>query len=128
MVSATFPMLPQAPFDGRAATIVAADTPVNVVDIPEDKTFRITRFLMSNNNAAATRIRFFDSFTDSDGVVHDSTTNQILLGDYNLQPGETTSDTSEIGIAKALGVVIAEATVAGAFPNDVIAGAWGLFE
>ncbi len=128
MVSATFPMLPQAPFDGRNATIVAADTPVNVVDIPEDKVFRITHFHMSNNNAAATRVRFFDSFTDSDGNVHDSTTNQILLGDYNLQPGETTSDSSEIGIAKALGVVIVEATVAGAFPNDVIAGAWGVFE
>ena len=128
MVSATFPMLPQAPFDGRNATIVAADTPTNVVDIPEDKVFRITHFHMSNNNPAATRVRFFDSFTDSDGNVHDSTTNQILLGDYNLQPGETTSDSSEIGIAKALGVVIAEATVAGAFPNDVTAGAWGLFE
>lgn len=128
MVSATFPLLPQAPFDGRNASIVAADTPVNVVDIPEDKTFRITHFLMSNYNAAVARVRFWDSFTDSDGTVHDSTTNPILLGDYNLQPGETFSDTSEIGIAKALGVVIAEATVGAAFPNDVIAGAWGLFE
>ena len=128
MVSATFPLLPQAPFDGRNETITAADTPVSIVDVPEDKIFRITRFLISNNNAGATRVRFFDSFTDSSGNVHDSTTNPILLGDYNLQPGETVSDSSEIGIAKCLGVLLAEATVAGAFPADVIAGAWGLFE
>lgn len=128
MVSASLPMLPQAPFDGRNANIVAADTDTNVVDVPEDKTFRITHFHMSNNNPAATRIRFFDTFTDSSGTVHSTAANQILLGDYNLQPGESTSDSSELGIAKAIGVVVAQATVAGAFPNDVIAGAWGLFE
>ena len=127
MVSQSLPMLPQAPFDGRNETITVL-TAVDIVDIPEDKTFRITRFHISNNNAAATRVRFFDRFSDSSGNLHDEATNPILLGDYNLQPGETVSDSSELGLAKALGVVIALATVAAAFPNDVIAGAWGLFE
>ncbi len=127
MVSQSLPMLPQAPFDGRNETIDVL-TAVDIVDIPEDKTFRITRFLISNNNPAATRVRFFDGFTDSSGNVHDSTTNQILLGDYNVQPGETISDIADLGLAKALGLVIVEATVAAAFPDDVVAGAWGLFE
>ncbi len=128
MTSATFPQLPQAPFDGRIAVIVAADTDTNVVDIPEDKTFRITHFLISNHNAAAARVRFFDTFTDSSGTVHSTTANQVLLGDYNVQPGETVSDESTLGLAKAIGVVVARSTVGAADPNDVIAGAWGLFE
>ena len=79
------PLTTDAPFDGRNATIVAAATEVNVVDVPEDRVFKITRFHVSNNNPVATRVRFFDLFTDSDGDVHDSTTNPILLGDFNLQ-------------------------------------------
>jgi hypothetical protein len=128
MVSVTFPLLPQAPFDGRNASIVAANIDTNVVDVPEDKTFRITRFKVSNNNAAATRVRFWDTFTDSSGNVHSTVLNPIVLGDYNVQPGETLSDGSALGVAKAIGVVVAQATVAAAFPADVTAGAWGLFE
>lgn len=117
-----------APFDGRNASIVAAATETNVVDVPEDKLFKITRYLITNNNLAATRVRFFDLFTDSDAVAHSSTVSPILLGDYTLQPGETFSDADPGGLAKAQGRVIATATVAGADPADVTAGAWGLFE
>ena len=122
------PLTTDAPFDGRNATIVAAATEVDVVDVPEDRVFKITRFHVSNNNPAATRVRFFDLFTDSDGDAHDSTTNPILLGDFNLQPGETVSDDAREGVSKAQGRVIATATAAGADPADVTAGAWGLFE
>ena len=117
-----------APFDGRNASITAPDTSVDVVVIPEDRVMKVTRFHISNNNAAASRVRFFDEFTDSDGNIHDATTDPILLGDYNVQPGETISETAETGLAKAIGKVIARATVAGADPNDVTAGAWGVFE
>ena len=111
-----------------SATITAPDTSVDVVAAPEDKVMRITRFHVSNNNAAATRVRFYDEFTDSEGDLHDATTDPVLLGDYNVQPGETVSETSEMGLAKAIGKVIARATAAGADPDDVTAGAWGVFE
>ena len=118
----------EAPFDGRNATITAPDTSVDVVEVPEDRVFKITRFHVSNNNPSAARVRFWDEFTDSDGDVHDATTNPVLLGDYNVQPGETVDVSSELGLAKAIGKVIAQSTVAGADPDDVTAGAWGVFE
>ncbi|MFC1936023.1 hypothetical protein ACFLX9_04670 [Chloroflexota bacterium] len=118
----------EAPFDGRNATITAPDTSVDVVEVPEDRVMRITRFHVSNNNPSAARVRFWDEFTDSDGDVHDAVTNPVLLADYNVQPGETVDVSSELGLAKAIGKVIAQSTVAGADPNDVTAGAWGVFE
>lgn len=118
----------EAPFDGRNATITAPDTSVDVVEVPEDKVMKVTRFHVSNNNSASARVRFWDEFTDSDGDVHDATTNPILLADYNVQPGETLEVASELGLAKAIGKVIARSTVAAADPEDVTAGAWGVFE
>ena len=34
------------------------------------------------------QLRFYDEFTDSNGKLHDAATATILLGDYNVQPGE----------------------------------------
>ena len=117
-----------APFDGRNATITAPNASVDVVAVPEERVFKITRFHVSNSNPAAARVRFWDEFTDSDGDVHDAATNPVLLADYNVQPGESLDVTAETGLAKAIGKVIARSTVAGAAPNDVTAGAWGVFE
>ena len=119
---------PEAPFDGRATNIVAASTSVTVTPEVEGKVFKITRFFASNHNAVAARVRFWDSFTDSDGLVHDATTNPVLLADYNVQPNETVDMESAVGLAKAIGAVIARSTVGAADPNDVAVGAFGLYE
>ena len=58
-----------APFDGRNATITAPNASVDVVAVPEERVFKITRFHVSNSNPAAARVRFWDEFTDSDGKV-----------------------------------------------------------
>ena len=118
----------EAPFDGRAVVITAANTSVTVTPEIEDKVLKIKRFHVSNHNAAAARVRFWDNFTDSGGAVHDATTNPIILADYNVQPGETLEIISEGGLAKAIGAVIARSTVAAADPNDIVAGAWGDYE
>lgn len=116
------------PFDGRADVIVAADTSLDLVVVPEDRIFLIKRFHATNHNGAAARVRFWDSFTDSSGNVHDAVTNPILLADFQLLAGEGVEVPSEGGLAKAIGTVIARSTVGAADPNDVVVGAWGTFE
>ena len=118
----------QPVFDGRNATIVAPNASTNVVVVPEAKVMLIKRFHVTNNNAVAARVRFWDSFTDSGGTLHDAVTNPVLLADIRALPNETIDLTSSAGLAKAIGTVIARSTQAAADPNDVTAGAWGTFE
>jgi len=110
---------------GRAASVVAADTDVSIVTTPTGKEFIITRMLLSNNGPAACRVRLWDAFTESDTTVHSSAVNPVPIEDRNLQSGETVEILAEEGIVTALGTVVAQATVAAAFPNDVVVGAWG---
>lgn len=116
------------PFDGRSATIIAADTSTDVTAIPEDKVMVAKRVNLANHQGVASRIRIWDSFTDSDSTVHDATTNPILLLDHLLNANESMEILSDSGIFKAIGTIIARATAAGADPNDVTVGVWGSFE
>ena len=115
---------------GRSVPVVAADTDTNVVQTPTAKEFRCTRYLVSNNGAAATRVRVFDTFTDVGGGVHTSGALTIVLIDRILAAGETVEVIADIlsGLFTAMGLLVAQATVAGAFPNDVTVGCWGFFE
>jgi hypothetical protein len=110
---------------GRAAAIVAADTDVSIVTTRTGQEFHITRLLLSNNGAAVCRVRLWDTFTETDGTVHSSTVNPVLLEDRNLQADETVEILAEEGIVTALGTVVAQSTVAAAFPDDVVVGVWG---
>ena len=110
---------------GRATAIVVADTDADIVTTPTGKEFRITRLLLSNNGAAVCRVRLWDTFTETDGTVHSSTVNPVPLEDRNLAADETVEIVTEEGIVTALGTVVAQSTVAGAFPNDVVLGVWG---
>ena len=112
---------------GRAASVVAADTDASIATTPASKEFRITRMLLSNNGPAPCRVRVWDTFTETDGTVHSSTVNPVLLEDRNLQSDETVEIVTEEGIVTALGTVVAQSTVAAAFPNDVVVGTWGEF-
>ena len=112
---------------GRAASIVAADVDVNIVVTPTGKTFKSTRMLLSNNGAAVTRVRLWDTFTETDGTVHSSTVTPVLLEDRNLQGDETMEILDDTGIVTAIGTIVAQSTVAAAFPDDVIVGVWGEF-
>ncbi|MFQ6030617.1 MAG: hypothetical protein ACE5Q6_24360 [Dehalococcoidia bacterium] len=113
---------------GRAASITAADTDEDIVQTPTGKEFHITRMLLSNNGPSATRVRLWDEFTEADGTVHDSTTNPVPLEDRNLQSDETVEIIAEDGIVTASGLVVAQSTVAAAFPDDVVVGVWGEFK
>lgn len=117
-----------APFDGRNAILIANDTSVNILEVPEDKVLKVTHILLSNNNPVATRARQWDGFTDSSGNVHDAVTNPVLLTDFNLQPAETTSIEGQGGLTKAIGTPLGRATIAAADPDDVVSGMWGYFE
>ena len=121
-------MSDRAPFHGRAATLAAANTSVDVVAIPDTRTLKATHVNLANNNPAPSRIRLWDSFTDSDGNVHDATTNPVLLLDMTLAAGESVSLGSVGGLFKAIGTVIARATQAAADPDDVTVGVFGEFE
>lgn len=116
------------PFDGRNATITAPNASVDVLAVPDDRVFVAKRVNLANHSGAAARIRLWDSFTDSDGTVHDAAQNPVLLLDAALANGASLEIISEEGIFKAIGTVIAQSTQAGAAPNDVTAGAWGSFE
>lgn len=122
------PLSTDAPFDGRAAILIANNTSVNILEIPEDKILKVTHILLSNNNGAATRARQWDGFTDSSGNVHDAVTNPVLLSDFNLQPAESASLEGAAGLTKAIGTPLARATIAAADPDDVVSGMWGYFE
>ena len=112
---------------GRPASIVAADTDTDIVQTPTGKEFHVTRMLLSNNGPAACRVRLWDEFTEADGTVHDSSTDPVPLEDRNLQSDETVEIVSEEGIVTVNGLVVAQSTVAAAFPNDVVVGVWGEF-
>jgi hypothetical protein len=116
------------PFDGRNGTITAPNTSVSLVAVPDDRVFVAQRVNLANHSGLPARIRMWDSFTDSDGAVHDAIQNPVLLLDEALQDGESIELLSQEGIFKAIGTVIARSTQAGADPNDVTAGAWGVFE
>jgi hypothetical protein len=113
---------------GRSTSIVAADTDTSVVTVPTGKELLVTRLMVSNNNPAAARVRVFDHFTESDGTVHDSTTNPVVLFDRNLLAGESIDLVERHGLATALGAVVARSSVAGADPDDVAVGVWGRFQ
>lgn len=114
---------------GNIANIVAVDTDTNVVIVPQTKEMKITRATFSNNNAAAARVRVFDTFTEDDtaATVHSSTVNPIVLFDINLQPGETLELLMEQGLATGIGTLLARSTVGAADPNDVAVGLFGEF-
>lgn len=115
---------------GRSVPIVAADTDTNILVTPVAKEFRCTRYLVSNNGGAPTRVRVFDTFTDSDGNVHTTAALTVVHIDRILAAGETAEVLADIlsGIFTGMGTLIAQATVAGAFPADITAGCWGYFE
>ena len=115
---------------GRSTPVVAVDTDTNVIAVPTGKEFRCTRVLLSNNGVAATRVRVWDTFTEVDGTVHSTSLNEIVVVDRNLNGDETAEPLADIlsGLFTGLGTLVAQATVAGAFPNDVTVGLWGFFE
>ncbi len=114
---------------GAIANIVAADTDTTVVIVPLAKEMKITRAVFSNHNAAAARIRVFDTFThdDTGATVHSSTVNPVVLFDENVQPGETLELLEQGGLATGLGTLVARSTVGAADPNDVAVGLFGDF-
>ena len=113
---------------GRAVSIVAPDADASIVTTPTGKEFKITRMLLSNNGPGVARVRIWDTFTETDATAHSSSALPVLLEDRNLQAGETAEILEKEGIVTALGTLVAQSTVAAAFPNDVIVGTWGEFE
>ncbi len=115
---------------GRSVPVVVADTDTNILVVPTAKEFRCTRYLVSNNGAAPTRVRVFDTFADVGGGVHTSAALTVVQIDRILAAGETAEVLADIlsGIFNGLGTLAAQATVAGAFPADVTVGCWGYFE
>jgi hypothetical protein len=113
---------------GRSTNIVAPDTDTPVVTVPVGKELHVTRVMLSNNNPAPARVRLFDQFTETDGTVHDSTTNPVVLFDRNLLPDESVDLVERDGLATAIGTIVAQSTAAAADPDDVAVGVWGRFE
>ena len=115
---------------GRSTNVVVADTDTNIIQTPTGKEFRCTRILLSNNGANVTRVRVFDTFSENDGTVHSSALNPIVVGDRNLAGDESVAELADIlsGLFTAIGLLVAQATVAGAFPDDVTVGLFGVFE
>jgi hypothetical protein len=112
---------------GRSTNIVAANTDTDVVTVPVAKEMHITRLMLSNNNSEAARVRVFDHFTESDGTVHNSTTNPVVLFDRNLLAGESIDLVERHGLATALGIVVARSTLADD-DHEVAVGVWGRFQ
>ncbi len=110
---------------GRAVAVVAADTDTNVLADLTGKERKITRILLSNNGPGATRVRVWDTFTETDTTVHSTSALPVPVIDRNLVAGETVELVEPEGVFTSIGLLIAQATVAAAFPNDVTVGLWG---
>ncbi len=110
---------------GRAVAVVVADTDTPVLADITGKERNITRILLSNNGAVTARVRIWDTFTETDGTVHSSTVNPILIEDRNLIADETVEIIEPEGIQTTIGALVAQSTVAAAFPVDVVVGVWG---
>lgn len=108
--------------------IVAADTDTALLTVPAEKTFKATGLRISNQAAAAARVRIWDTFTDSAAVVHTSAAAEVKLFDAELVAGETVVITDEEGIFDAIGALVAQSSLAGAESNHVAMGVSGKFE
>lgn len=107
--------------------VVAADTDVSLLDVPVEKSFMAKGLRISNQNAAVARVRIWDTFTDSAGVVHTSIANEVKKWDAELQPGETAVIDDGEGIFDAIGLLVVQSSVGAAAPNHVSFGISGQF-
>ncbi len=115
---------------GRLISIVAAGAggELPLIFVPRNKVFKPTLLEINNRSGMLARVRGWDTFTDSQGVVHSSAANPVPLFDHTLAIGESISlDYTQKG-KKALGTVVVQSDQAGAAPNDVPVGLWGEFE
>ncbi len=108
--------------------IVANDTDVTVLVLPGEKTLRATQLSVSNQNPVAVRFRLWDTFTDSAGVVHSSTADEVKLRDMELQPGETVELSNENGLFTAIGTIVAQSDIAAAAPSHIAVSLAGRLE
>ena len=108
--------------------IVAADVDTNLLTIPAEKVFKATNLRISNQAAAAARVRIWDTFTDSDSVTHSSSAAEVKKIDIELIAGETVVITDENGIFDAIGALVAQSSLVGAEPDHVAIGISGQFE
>lgn len=115
-------------FSPPVVPLIANNTDVTVLVVPTERTFKATGLRINNQNAAASRVRLWDTFTDSGGTVHSSAANPLPLFDANILAGELVVLTDEQGIFDAIGTIVAQASIGAAEPAHVSVGITGKLE
>lgn len=115
-------------FSPPVISVIANDTDTNLLQVVAEKSFKATGLRISNQNAAVSRVRIWDTFTDSALAVHTTAALPLPVWDAEVQPGETQVIDNRDGIFNGIGLLIAQASIAAAEPNHVSIGVSGEFE
>lgn len=67
---------------GKMTEITADDTDTEAFAVPFNKLFDITRIQINNRVTEDIRVRGWDTFTDTDGTAHSSSSNPVEVFDY----------------------------------------------